>query len=229
MKSYADFVHTLLLPDEYLERSRIIVQNTADFIFNELVADGRRGACIDISGLVLRFLERQDIWCYVVCGGVRVEFPPGSRIVTKYFYPLMHHENRAFTGHAWIFAPPFQIVDLSISRQPYSSNERRYFHGYTIVENPDPPIAPIGALDLMEGELVEDFQQRHRRLPTMDDIADVRELIGEYPPLCLTKDDLNFTYMPIKFSAPDLPLEKMLQPTLSGRLPMQVFEEFRNR
>jgi len=228
LKSYADFIQTLQLPAEYLDRARSIVQNTADFLFNELVADGRKGACIDISGLVLRFLERQGIWCHVVCGGVKVEFPVGSGVSTKYFYPLMHEDNKAFTGHAWICAPPFNIVDLSVSLQPYSEDEQRYFHGYTLAERCDPPTAPIRALDLMEGELVEDHLRRFRRVPTMDDISpELRKFMEEYPAFCLAKDGLKFTYIPVKCSAPDLPLEQMLQPTLSGRRPMQVFEEWR--
>jgi hypothetical protein len=102
---YAEYVQTLEPSAEYLDHARIVVRDTAEFLYNELVADGRKGACVDISGVVLRLLERQGIWCHVVCGGVRVEFPAESGIRTRRFYPLMHRDNHAFTGHAWIYAP----------------------------------------------------------------------------------------------------------------------------
>jgi hypothetical protein len=51
----------------------------------------------------------------------------------------MHRDNNAFTGHAWIYAPPFKIVDVSISLQRYSGEEQRYFHGYTLAEEWDEP------------------------------------------------------------------------------------------
>ena len=54
LKSYADFIQNLTLSAKYVDRARQIVRDTAEFLFNELVADGRKGACVDISGLVLR-------------------------------------------------------------------------------------------------------------------------------------------------------------------------------
>src|SRR2546422_7438954 len=230
LKSYAEYVQKLDLLAEYLEHARTVVRDTAEFLYNQLVADGRRGACVDISGAVLRFLERQGIWCYVVCGGVRVEFPPESGIRVRRFCPLMHRNNNAFTGHAWIYAPPFKIVDVSISLQPYSEEQQRYFHGYTLAEQVDEPLTPIDVRDLMENELVEDHVRRYRQMPTMDNIsADQRQFMREFPAQHLAKDGLSFTYIPVKISAPLEPLEKMLHPTLSGRRPLQVFEEFQRR
>jgi hypothetical protein len=229
LKSYADYVQKLELSAEYLDRARAVVRDTAQFLYNQLVADGRRGACVDISGVVLRFLERQGIWCHVGCGGVRVEFPPESGIATRRFYPLMHRNNNAFTGHAWIYAPPFKIVDVSISLQPYSEEQQRYFHGYILTEQWDEPRKAIGIRDLMENELVEDHVRRFRQMPTMNNVsADQRQFMREFPAHDFAKDGLNFTYIPVKISAPDVPLEQMLHPTLSGRRPVQVFEEFEN-
>jgi hypothetical protein len=143
---------------------------------------------------------------------------------------LMHDDNKAFTGHAWIYAPPFKIVDLSISLQPYSEHEQRYLQGYTLTETCDAATEPIGVFDLMEGELIDDHIRRYGRLPTMDDVEpSLHQFMKEYSPHRFVKDGLRFTYMPIKFSAPELPLETMRHPLLSGRLPIQVFEEFKNR
>lgn len=230
LKSYAEYVQKLELSPEYLDHARIVVRDTAEFLYNQLVADGRKGACVDISGVVLRFLERQNIWCHVVCGGVRVEFPPESGIRTRRFYPLMHRDNNAFTGHAWIYAPPFKIVDVSISLQPYAEREKPYFHGYTLTERWEDPTTPIGVRDLLEKELLEDHVRRFRRMPTMNDISpNQRQFLKEFPPHRLVKDGLSFTYIPVKISAPLEPLEQMLHPMLSGRRPIQVLEEFQRR
>jgi hypothetical protein len=230
LKSYAEYVQKLELPAEYLDRARPVIQETAEFLFNQLVADGRRGACVDISGVVLRFLERQGIWCHVACGGVKVEFPPEARMRPRWFHPLMHPNNNAFTGHAWIYAPPFEIVDVSISLQPYSAEQQRYFNGYTLAEQVGEPAEPIGVRDLMENELVEEHVRRFGRLPTMQDISpDQRQFLKEFPAHRIVKDGVSFTYTPVKISAPDMSLEQMLHPTLSGRRPVQVFEEFQNR
>ena len=118
---------------------------------------------VDISGVVLRFLERQGIWCYVACGGVRVEFPPESGIATRRFYPLMHRNNNAFHRACLVYAPPFKIVDVSISLQPYSEEQKDTSDGYTLTEQWDEPRKAIGIRDLMENELVEDHVRRFGR------------------------------------------------------------------
>jgi len=62
---YAQYINTLTFTPEYMERARTVVRETAEFLYAELVADGRRGACIDISQTLQRFLERQGIWVYL--------------------------------------------------------------------------------------------------------------------------------------------------------------------
>ena len=61
---YAQYVNTLNFTLEYSQRAQTVVAETADFLYAELAADGRRGACIDISQMLQRFLERQGIWVY---------------------------------------------------------------------------------------------------------------------------------------------------------------------
>lgn len=227
LKAYAQYVRNLIFPDEYLERARAVVQSTAEFLYRELVADGRLGACVDISGLILRFLERQGIWCYVSCGGLKIQFPTQSNIPPKWFFPLMHRNNRAFTGHAWICAPPYKVVDISVSLQPYPGEQRCYISGYVLTENCDEPPDVTTVRDLMETELIEEFVQEHHRMPTMNDLgSEVLDFMCEFTPCRVIKDGIRLNYMPVKASAPDLPLEQMRYPTLRGRFPMQVFEEF---
>lgn len=230
LKFYAMYVRQLQLSPEYIERARAVIQDTAEFLYGELVADGRRGACVDISGLILRFLERQGIWCHVTCGGLKIQFPAESGIQPKWFFPLMHRDNNAFTGHAWIYAPPFTVVDISISLQPYPAEQQRLLHGYNLIEgcNHPPDAATIG--DLMEPELVEEFVRDRRRMPTMNDLTpELRQFLRDFTPCTVAREGIRFNYIPVKASAPDLPLEQMLYPTLSGRRPMQVFEEFQRR
>jgi hypothetical protein len=230
LKFYAMYVRQLQLSPEYIERARAVIQNTADFLFHQLVADGRRGACVDISGLILRFLERQGIWCHVTCGCLKIQFPAESGLRPKWFFPLMHRDNNAFTGHAWIYAPPFTVVDISVSLQPYPEEQQRLLHGYNLVETCNRPADAATIADLMEPELVEQFVRDRWRMPTMNDLTpELRQFLRDFTPCTVAMDGLSFNYIPVKASAPDLPLEEMLYPTLSGRRPMAVFEEFQRR
>jgi hypothetical protein len=227
---YAQYINTLTFPPEYLERARTVVLASADFLYRELVADGRRGACIDISSTMLRFLERQGVWSYFVGGGLRVEFPARSGIDTKWFWPLMHGDNRALMGHAWVSAPPFKVIDLSFSIQPYTAREQRYLNGYVLTEDCERPPEQTTLRDLMEPEVRAQLRQDFRRPPTMNDLPQVapglREFMADFPSCKTTKDGVHLKYIPVSTAAPDLPLEEMTNLQLRGRCPMGLYEEF---
>src|SRR5690349_757032 len=61
--NYAQYVKLLVLGADYLARARQIIEDSADFLYRALVLDGRRGACIDVSSALLRFLEQEGVWC----------------------------------------------------------------------------------------------------------------------------------------------------------------------
>jgi len=227
---YAQYINTLNLSPEYLERARAVVRESAEFLYRELVADGRRGACIDISSTMLRFLESQGLWAYFVGGGLRVQFPPRSHIETKWFWPIMHGDNPALMGHAWVSAPPFKIIDLSFSLQPYTAREQRHLNGYVLIEDCEQPPDQTTLTDLMEPEVRAELRQDFGRPPRMDDLREVApgllEFMADFSPCRTTKDGVRLKYIPVRVSAPDLPLEEMRNLQLRGRYPGQLFEEF---
>jgi hypothetical protein len=228
---YAQYINTLTLKPEYLERARTVVRETADFLHGELVADGRRGACIDISATMLRFLEREGIWVYFIGGGLRIQFPAGSGVGTRWFWPLMHGNNRALMGHAWVCAPPFKVVDLNFAIQPYAADEQKYLNGYVLTEECQQPPEETTVLDLMETEVREELEQAFGRPPTMADLPRIapglREFMADFPSCRTIKDGVQLKYIPVTTSTPDLPLERMRNLQLRERYPMQLYAEFR--
>ena len=232
LAKYAQYINTLTFTPEYLERARTVIRDTADFLHRELVADGRRGACIDISGTMLRFLERQGIWAYFVSGGLKVKFPAESGIGTRWFQPIMREINPAGAGHAWVCAPPFTVVDLSFAIQPYAANEQRFLNGYVLIEECQ-QAERTTIIDLMENAAREEFAFAFLRPPTMADLPQIApglpEFMVDFPSCRTTRDRVQLKYIPTGTSAPDLPLERMTNLQLRGRYPMQLFEEFQRR
>jgi len=232
--TYAQYIDTLTFTPEYLEHARRVVRDTGDFLHRELDADGRRGACVDISQTVQRFLEPQGIWVYMVAGGLRIQYPAASGVGTRWFWPLMHPRNRArtgaVTGHAWVCAPPFKVIDLSFAIQPYSPNEQRYLNGYVLAEECEGPPEATTVNDLMDNEVRQELTLALGRLPNMTDLPrvapDLRDFMADFPSCKITKDEVHLKYIPTRISAPDRPLEGMRNLELRGRYPAQLYEEF---
>jgi hypothetical protein len=228
---YAQYVDALTFDPLYLERARAVIRDTSAFLYRELVADGRRGGCIDIAQTVQRFLEQQETWVYFVGGGLRIEFPAAARLGPKWFWPIMHGDNPAVMGHAWVCAPPYKVIDLSFSLQPYRANEQKYLNGYVLIDECQGPAENTTIDDLVENEARNDFQRFYRRQPTLADLPlfdrpHLQQFMADFPSCKAIKDEIRLKYVPTKISAPDRPLDGMRNLQLRGRYPAQLYEEF---
>src|SRR5262249_10357555 len=92
---YGQYLEALQFDNAYLNRARQTALRVADYLFEELRKDGRKGACIDVSGTAVRMLEEEGIWNYMVSGAVVVDFPHQSGLRRRYFWPLRHPDNPA--------------------------------------------------------------------------------------------------------------------------------------
>jgi hypothetical protein len=223
--SYAEYVDSLTFPDDYLARARKSATEAAEFMHLALVKDGRRGACIDASGTLQRILEREGIWNYFVVGGLRVEFPASSRIPDIHFWPLVHPDNPAQTGHAWLRVPPFAVIDITLPIQEYSAKVAAYFGNYVITEESVPYEAEAG--DLFENELVELLIKKNGHHPTLRNLPPSQiEFMTIFPAFEIQYRQLRLKYIPMRISAMDAGLEGMKNLCLSGKYPLELYKEF---
>jgi hypothetical protein len=125
--------------------ARRVIDEAANFLHAALVAHSRLGACVDISGILFRTLEEEGIWSCGVKGSLTINFPRSSRIRTRYFWSADHGDFVA--GHAWLFAPPYTVVDIAVRQQPYRSKEKRYIPERVLTTN-DVPV-PVDTDDIV--------------------------------------------------------------------------------
>lgn len=118
--NYARYVYERPRSPEYDMYARKVVPLIAREYHMQLKKNGRYGACVDISGLISRALEREGVWNTIVKGALTINFPLLTRIKPSYYWPI---DNGVFTaGHAWVVAPPFFVVDVAVQLQPYEKS-----------------------------------------------------------------------------------------------------------
>lgn len=229
LNEYARFVRGQAYTAQYLSDARAKITNTARFIYDRLVKDGRLGACVDASMVLSRFLERQGIWNYVTKGALTISFDPKSGFGPRYLSPIMGPENPAVAGHAWVYAPPFEIVDITVSRQPYKSSESALIGGPIFADNTT--VASADVNDLMDGDAIDIFVSQARRRPTMTDIDQhidpgILRRIKEFGAREFSRGACRFKYVACAMGAPDLPLEKAANLVLSNKKPIDLWNDF---
>lgn len=231
LETYAWFVEDLDFTPEYLARARTRIREAATFMFEELREDGRTGACIDASTVLGRMLDREGIWNYAVKGALTILPPPVAGCRPTHFGPIVLPGNPASAGHVWLVAPPYRIVDVTVSRQTYHRGELRYLPDLMLAESAQP--AHAEPADLLDPDAFEHFVRAYGRAPTMADIERIAPglaaRVRAWGPVELSHGQARLRYVPCGITALDGTLDKAKNLILRGKLPSALYAEFTKR
>lgn len=229
LEKYADYIHLRQYSESYYDRARNVIRRAADHLHKELKADGRKGACIDASMVLSGILTREGIWNCMMMGGTRVEFQPSTGLEPRYMQPIMESSNNAKAGHAWVYAPPFRVVDVTIDLQPYARGESQFVTGPLLDEAPVDANYTID--DLVEEDARRFFLLQRKRRMTLDDVyrhdPGIRARISKFGCFSSSLPKAKITYVACAVGAPDAPLEEMRNLILKGKLPHVLYKEFK--
>jgi hypothetical protein len=133
LNNHALFVASRPYTSEYLNEARSKIVKIVETLHAHLVGNGRQGACIDISSILMRCLELEGIWCACLRGSVSLTFPEHSDEGDAHFYSITKDQN-CTPGHYWVYAPPFKIIDITIQEQPYGDSKKRFIPSFILAE-----------------------------------------------------------------------------------------------
>jgi hypothetical protein len=231
LESYAEYISSMAFPEEYISKSRVGITETAQFVYDKQRESGLKGVCLDAAGVVSRFLERQGIWNYVVKGGLTINFNKSTEISTTYMAPITVQGNPAALGHAWIVAPPFRIVDISFSLQPYTRGEDKFLQGILAEETVES--ATVEPEDVVEPDGIMQFVAFHKRIPKLRDIEYIcpklLSRIDRFGVFLVHRSPAHLKYVSCAISAPGAPLEEIRNIQFSGKYPKDLYDDFLNR
>lgn len=221
LNNYARFVHDRQRTPAYDEHVRKTVPIVARVLHQHLKANGRLGACVDISGVLSRALEMEGIWNFVVKGSLTIEFPRKAKITPKFFWSV---DTGQFTAaHAWVAAPPYYIVDVAIRLQPYSEGEEEYL----------PEIICSCAETLTTGTLEDVVSPEVRAYLTTMGIPKTRQLSEANPntpnfmkvfPARLFKfGETIMKFVPVAATAPDALFKDMRAMSFDGKTGYELY------
>jgi len=149
LNEYNKFVMVKKYSDEYLIFVKKKIDIIVNILFDELSKSSRIGACIDISQILMLILEKEGIWSCMFDGSMTIEYSKELKITNTYFYTVDYGDYSA--AHAWIAAPPYKIIDLSISFQNYEYSEKPYIPKYILTDYVTN--AEIQAIDIVNPEI----------------------------------------------------------------------------
>ena len=221
LNNYARFVHQRPRSVEYDAHVKRVVPIVANIYHNQLKKNGRLGACVDISALISRALEREGVWNFIVKGSLTITFPPASGIDPRYFWSV--DTNKFTAAHAWVAAPPLFVVDVAVRLQPYAGNEASHLPevvceeaGVLAKATLNDVVAPIVRMRLSARGVPESKQLQDASPATP-------AFIATFPTRLVEVQGTKLKYVPVATTAPDLPFEKMRSMSFGGRSGYDVY------
>lgn len=225
LNNYARFVDTQEYTTHYLDYAEKAIEIVGKELHDQLAKDGRLGACIDMSMIYSRILERHGVWNYIVKGALTINYPPQYSIPTSYFWPVDNNDAKA--GHVWIVAPPFRVVDITLKLQPYTNKKIPQILP-DIVLAKDGSSTNIEPIDIVARHVQRDltmFQgvKQGQMIATVN--PELPKFFNVFPPLKVNQLGVEMKYIRCAISASDEPLEEIKSLTLSGKFGIEVYND----
>jgi hypothetical protein len=225
---YADYVRTRLYSKRYVDKAREIVPLIVDFLYHQLIEDGRLGACLDMSLSASKIFEQLGYWCSIQVGSLTLEIPTAPNRKIRHWADFMISESPAKVGHAWLIVPPFAHIDITITRQKENDDLVAFIPSYVIVDKVE-PLAGVRFEDVVDIDLANAWMRQFGELPTigmvMKENPDVARYLSRFRPFSVTLDKATLKYFPCRTTAAQERFHEMKGHCFSGRSTREVFED----
>lgn len=227
LNNYATFVAKKSYSENYLRNAKSIIDKTVDVIYEELLMNGRLGACIDITQILSRILEMENVWSCCIKGSLTKIYPTHSNLENSYYWSVDTTEIKA--GHAWLFAPPYKVIDITLRRQKITSIERSYVPEKILcIDCPLVPIQEIELVDIINPYISKQMKKSglneeeilKRTVPFFPNIFDY------FPPMFINgSKGAKFKYIPVAVYAPDSKLDGITNMMFGTKTAYQIYIE----
>ncbi len=196
---YARHVEAQVHSVAYTRHVRQVIPRLTRWLQAELVADGRPGRCVQASTLLSRLLEELGIWSYIVTGGCVISFVPADvRPRIFYLFDLKPVE----VPHAWVVAPPFDVIDLTLRQQRYAGSVRRRIPA--MVLSCRAPRIAVDPEDVCTPALLQGLQLRGwaRQELLRQAFPQFWHFLQQFPARCVAIPGVRIKYIPARLLLP---------------------------
>ncbi len=225
LNCYASFVNKQVYTPEYLANAKSIISFATEYLFEQLKIENSQGRCVEVSMILSRILEKFGIWNFITKGSLTLSFPEKDKVPKQYFWTVTR--NRVDAGHAWLVAPPFAIIDLTLKHQPYTTNINSCLPNYILAETAKKDA--LNADDILDHELLMLLKPKKLSNTAIlkKIVPHVIEFSKVFHPESLQVNNIEFKYTPTAIGAPDMSLET-LPKSINKKLALDLFNEIKS-
>lgn len=223
--NYGRFVHWQGYDSAYLARAEHSIRIAAEEVHRGLRIQNLHGACIVSSMILQRILDRHGVWSCMVKGALHATNADGSRFFG--IYPIDRDAPAGKeNGHVWLYAPPFQVVDVTLNLQEEDASITSHLPNTVLAKDAEFD-RRVSIEELFHPKLLKFMDDRGYTAPFV-----LRKNLPEYEPE-IAKDfgayvvlhgDVTLRYITARFSGADDVLEKVNGYAVNGKSAFEFYK-----
>jgi len=140
----------------------------------------------------------------------------------------MPPESEAKVGYAWIIAPPFVHIDLTVTRQKQNEDIREFMPLYIITKDVG-PAAGVRLEDMADSDWMSFWMRRSGSMPTIHELMNQNEKVARYMtrfrPFSVSVGSATLKNFPCRHTAAQEAFEKHTGHCFSGRTTPAVLKD----
>lgn len=223
LELYARYVESRGYDEAYLADAKRKVDVVAEAMRAAVEADGRLGACVDVSGMVGRMLDKLGVWNYVAKATLTINFPAASGLSPRYFWSFDYGQFAA--PHAIVIAPPYYVVDATVGYQHYNHRQAALIPALVLAN--DFQAAQWCPEDLANHELLAEMNRRHISFNEFLLLQNpgMASVLAQLPPRTVIADQTALKYAIVAVGGTVEPLEGITGYRPGGRTALTIFQQ----
>ncbi|EGD58018.1 hypothetical protein Y88_3348 [Novosphingobium nitrogenifigens DSM 19370] len=226
IQKYAEWVITRPLNAAYEAHARTTVPKLAAIIASELAENAMSGACITAYGMMVRMLDRLGVWSFGLYGSANLDVP--HRGLRQSFHAIDGAVDPAsVTGHAWLCAPPYLIVDSSLALQDWDHAQMVDIVPPSIVVDDTAATVIEPTVEDCASEGARHYHGRRLQRTGSDLLHSLEPRLASFgqrfPAHEVALGELSVRYVPVAIRLPNLSLEHINLETGWGRSAITIW------
>ncbi len=228
IQKYAEWVITRPLNAAYEAHARTTVPKLAAIIASELAEKAMSGACITAYGMMIRMLDRLGVWSFGLYGSANLDVP--HRGLRQSFHAIDRALGpNSVTGHAWLCAPPYLIVDSSLAFQDWADAQMVDVVPPSIVVDDTAATVIEPTVEDCASEGARHYHRRRLQLTGSDLLHSLETRLASFgqrfPAHEVALGELSVRYVPVAIRLPNLSLELINLETGWGRPAITIWAD----
>lgn len=220
LETYAEWVLSRPRAADEDAKVREILPRLADIVNARLTKHDWIGGCVAVTGMVSRMLDRMGIWNVTFKGSATITNVKNAE--TRHFAIVDESQGAGYqTGHMWLAAPPFDVVDMTLRFQHW---EQDPFQEAIL------PVLLAEKAEVVQTRLEDLVAPKVRRMYRDPDLhnkslPDQKRFGRIFPARRFTAGDCEFRVVPSGISMTDVPLEQINIHGRQGAPAIEIWRE----